>query len=257
MKYYTMRNLYVLIITLFTGSCNNNSIYIERTSVMGNTIAKGEKLLVKKTDSLKRMDIVLFRFKDIDDHKEYKISSRVIGVPGDLVLISNRIVFVNGKQQNLPPTIKYHFRIALKYETNEMIKDMDIHGPNSNGFYACYLSDRDSIFFSKKYEGIIISMKKGLNEDLNQKVLLKHKNTFGWTEDNFGPIKLPEKGNSTSLDSANIFFNQLNEKDKSSGRYIITKNLYFIMSDNFHDGIDSRDLGLISYDQIIGVLTKQ
>lgn len=70
------------------------SVYIH-SDAMAPTITKGDRLIVERihnTDNLKRDDIVIF---DSDELKE-TIIKRVIGLPGDHIVIHDGIVNING-----------------------------------------------------------------------------------------------------------------------------------------------------------------
>ena len=65
---------------------------------MENTMKKGDRLIgYRLTKEYKRGDIAIFRY----DEKEYYIK-RVIGVGGDVVVIKNNEVYVNGEKIDEP-----------------------------------------------------------------------------------------------------------------------------------------------------------
>lgn len=87
----------ILIVTSISTSRSTFSffnVYIPSDS-MAPTITKGDRLIVERihnTDDIKRDDIVIF----YSDELKETIIKRVIGLPGDHIVIHNGIVNING-----------------------------------------------------------------------------------------------------------------------------------------------------------------
>jgi signal peptidase I len=91
-----------------------------------------------------------------------------------------------------------------------------------------------------------------------------------WNEDNYGPLIVPMKGMTITINAENINewqllidreFNKyavsvegtvININGKPERKYTIKDNYYFVMGDNRDDSMDSRFWGFVPYNNIIG-----
>lgn len=99
-KYYFFKEWIIPVITIFILTILVTrfllfSVYIPSSSMVP-TINVGDKLIVRKiykTDNIKRGDILVF----YSDELQETLIKRVIGLPGDHIVIKNGIVTINGE----------------------------------------------------------------------------------------------------------------------------------------------------------------
>ncbi len=171
-----------------------------------------------------RGDIVVFEFPgDRDDirAKELNVNyvKRLIGMPGDTLQIINRVVYINGKENPIPPYVNY---------TNLQAKPAGISEP--------YIFPMGSGWNEDNY-GPYVVPKAGMKIDLTTA------NFAVWQtliNREFGRKVLDISGGSVTLEG------------KPVTSYTFKKDHFFMMGDNRNDSYDSRFWGPISRDAVVG-----
>ncbi len=168
-------------------------------------------------------DLIVFKFPEINPedavYNNINLIKRIVALPGDTLQIINKKIFVNGKETNLPETVRLSF---------ENIK------PKGR--------EDEDIFYSGT----------------------------GWNSDNYGPVRVPAVGDAININTDNIddwkrlIVYEYEEKvvrkegsvitidDKPVRNYVIKKNHYFVIGDNFNNSRDSRYFGFVNEDMILG-----
>jgi len=144
---------------------------------------------------------------------------RLVGMPGDVIQVKDKVVFVNGKEFFRPPCIQYLSPVPQP----AAIVEPDISPAGKQ-----------------------------------------------WNRDNYGPIKVPKKGDVINLTLENIKEweiiidreygkrvvdiknSAITIEGKPVTSYTIKKNYYFMMGDNRDESADSRFWGFVPRDMVVG-----
>lgn len=228
---------------------------------------------------IKNQDIVVFNKPD-EAGPEYSLPTdertclikRCIAIPGDVLSIVNSQVYINGKPAPNAPKQQTTYTVltnGLDINT-EAINDLRITilGQTAPNTFVMNMS-ADAAKTIKTYSNI-----KSITADVATAVsydaaIFPHNEKFRWNLDNYGPIRMPKKGWTVSLNDSTlalylraieVYENnkvETNGKEilingKTANSYTFKMDYYWMMGDNRHDSLDSRFWGYVPEDHIIG-----
>ncbi|WP_458627242.1 signal peptidase I [Winogradskyella sp. PC D3.3] len=249
-------------------------------------------------ENVKRNDIVVFNqpadtllnmndfnpdrnyYKPID--KKTNLVKRCVGVAGDTLEIRDGYVFINGKQNKLPPRshLQFSYNVTLKkqhttqaeqYRFFDLLKKIGItDGARlmNDGSYTIFAATDEAIAQLKVQPNIntieSIKQPKGLDGQIFPRDI-----NYPWNVDNFGPMWIPKAGATVDLNMDNISIykrvigeyeghnvvtrgNQIFIDDQPATSYTFNQDYYWMMGDNRHNSIDSRYWGFVPNDHIFG-----
>lgn len=231
-----------------------------------------EYLRLPGFSSIYRGDVVVFNYPaDVGRPTDRKTNyiKRCIGLPGDTVMIKNRVVYINSQPQGLPVHAQFTYMAKLnKPVYPEYFKDLGCEAPSPIQDLTSYLftANMATIEMLKKLpvvDSVWLAMPDGNHDIFPQNDL------YPWEQNNFGPLYIPQKGKTFVLNAQNIkLFERVirvyeGNDLKVNGPYIkingvntntytFKQNYYFMMGDNRDKSSDSRFWGFVPEDHIVG-----
>ena len=174
-------------------------------------------------------------YRPVDKRENY--IKRCVAIAGDVVEIKDRILYVNGEKAPIFP----HQQV----------------GPGPVKEHGYYHTAADSTPFQPE------------NYHVQYFPIFPNDPQYNWTEDNFGPLKIPAAGDVVELNHKTLpiyrriitAYEGHTLKETAEGifidgekvdSYTIQMNYYWLMGDNRNNSADSRFWGFVPEDHVVG-----
>lgn len=198
---------------------------------------------------------------------------RCVAIAGDTIQIKDRMLYVNGTLADQPDGLQFMYDVYTN-GTGFNQRTLDkLHitegGRISNSHFVIPLTQSSQAALAHYPNVKRIEVRNQAPSEIYSPIFPHDTKHYRWNQDNFGPLVIPKKGMTVSIDTANIALykkiiqvyehHTLKITDgnimidgKAATHYTFAQDYFWMMGDNRHNSADSRYWGFVPEDHIVG-----